>query len=197
MKYYVYRHIRLDKNTPFYVGKGCKGRAYHTANRNKYWKNIVSKNGYIVEIVKYFEKAEDVYLFESSLIKLYKSFLYCEANITLGGEGPLGTSLGNYNRDHCKTLEFREIMSKVTSGAKNGMYGRKQSNLNKLKNSELAKKRVGKLNPKFKGYWVCGEYGKFESKGIAEKVTGSRNVYFRCKQSNSDQWSNWYFEGVK
>ena len=30
--YYIYRHIRLDTNTPFYVGKGKGYRAYKLAN---------------------------------------------------------------------------------------------------------------------------------------------------------------------
>jgi hypothetical protein len=40
---YVYRHIRLDKNEPFYIGIGKDDyssfkRAYHTGNkRNKIW----------------------------------------------------------------------------------------------------------------------------------------------------------------
>ena len=43
---YLYRHIRLDKNEPFYIGiggddKGYYERAYHKiSHRNKHWKNI-------------------------------------------------------------------------------------------------------------------------------------------------------------
>jgi hypothetical protein len=41
---YLYRHIRLDKNVPFYVGIGKSdlnfNRAYSNKNRNTYWKNI-------------------------------------------------------------------------------------------------------------------------------------------------------------
>lgn len=48
----VYRHIRLDKNEPFYIGIGKTiKRAYSNKNRNKYWKNIVSKSGYEVDIL--------------------------------------------------------------------------------------------------------------------------------------------------
>ena len=56
---YVYRHIRLDKNEPFYIGIGrnCKGnytRANHGAElrRNSIiWKRIVAKTEYSVEIL--------------------------------------------------------------------------------------------------------------------------------------------------
>ena len=64
-RYYLYRHIRLDKNEPFYIGIGSKKerlnnfhkisseyeRAYTKNKRNIYWKNIVAKTDYIVEIL--------------------------------------------------------------------------------------------------------------------------------------------------
>lgn len=53
---YLYRHIRLDKNTPFYIGIGVDSngdyrRAYSKANRNKYWNNVVNKTQYEIEII--------------------------------------------------------------------------------------------------------------------------------------------------
>lgn len=35
MKFYVYRHIRLDSNIPFYVGKGYNRRAKKLSGRNR------------------------------------------------------------------------------------------------------------------------------------------------------------------
>lgn len=35
---YLYRHIRLDKNEPFYIGIGSnKARCYTKKTRNKHW----------------------------------------------------------------------------------------------------------------------------------------------------------------
>ena len=61
--YYIYRHIRLDKNEPFYIGLGkvySKNpkthekkyeRAYQTIKRNRYWDYIVGVTDYEVEIL--------------------------------------------------------------------------------------------------------------------------------------------------
>ena len=45
--FYVYLHIRHDTNTPFYVGKGRKYRAFKKNNRSEHWNNI-SKFGYSI-----------------------------------------------------------------------------------------------------------------------------------------------------
>ena len=53
---HIYRHIRLDKNEPFYIGIGaddlCK-RAYDdkATHRSDWWNRIVSKSGYSVDIL--------------------------------------------------------------------------------------------------------------------------------------------------
>ena len=56
-KCYLYRHIRLDKNEPFYIGIGENKnilnykRAYNKRGRSYAWKDIAYKIGYEVEIV--------------------------------------------------------------------------------------------------------------------------------------------------
>jgi len=49
--FYVYRHIRLDNNRPFYVGKGSGRRAFIKTDRNDYWNKIVNKVNYKIEIM--------------------------------------------------------------------------------------------------------------------------------------------------
>jgi len=87
--YCIYRHIRLDKNTPFYVGKGHTKRANEKSNRTKYWTNISSK-GYEVEIIVEGLTEEEAFKKEIEFIKLYKDLGYCEANFSTGGEGASG-----------------------------------------------------------------------------------------------------------
>jgi hypothetical protein len=86
----VYRHIRLDKNEPFYIGIGKDiKRAFRKDSRNDYWNNI-SKNGYEVEIL--FENLtwEEACEKEKEFIKLYGrkdkgTGILC--NMTDGGDG--------------------------------------------------------------------------------------------------------------
>src|SRR5690606_36123715 len=92
---YLYRHIRLDKNEPFYIGIGSDSnykRAYSVHNRNRHWKNIVAKTNYEVEIVLDELSWEQAANKEKEFIALYKRKLDggCLCNLTLGGEGVLG-----------------------------------------------------------------------------------------------------------
>lgn len=90
MKYYVYRHVRLDTNTPFYVGKGYGRRATSKSGRNKYWHNIVKRYGYEVEIMLAGLTEDEALSKEIEFIGLYKGLKYCEANIALGGTSNSG-----------------------------------------------------------------------------------------------------------
>lgn len=88
-KFYVYRHIRKDTNTPFYVGKGTRNRAFEKckSKRGEYWHNIVKKAGYEVEIIMDDLSEEEAFEKEIEFIDMYRGLGYCEANFTDGGEG--------------------------------------------------------------------------------------------------------------
>lgn len=91
---YVYRHIRLDKNEPFYVGIGLTPYRYKSKQgRNKIWKRIVSKTSYDVEILLDDLTWEDACKKEIEFIKLYGRIdkgTGILANLTDGGDGNLG-----------------------------------------------------------------------------------------------------------
>ncbi len=104
--YYVYRHIRLDKNEPFYIGIGtirkrvknkstCTHnyvyeRAYTKYGRSSLWKNIANKTKYKVEIIY---ESDNLYIIkekEAEFIKLYGRRNLNEGtltNLTDGGDG--------------------------------------------------------------------------------------------------------------
>lgn len=89
---YVYRHIRRDKNVPFYIGisnKDNKSRAYNTSKRNNHWKSIVAKTEYDVEIVMEGLTWEEAQQKEKEFIALYKKTVNggTLCNQTDGGDG--------------------------------------------------------------------------------------------------------------
>lgn len=102
---YVYRHIRLDKNEPFYVGIGSDidyKRAYSKSGRTHFWL-AVSKKGYEVEILLEDLTWEQACEKEKEFIRLYgRKDLNtgCLVNMTDGGDGSLGRPM----TDRLKTV---------------------------------------------------------------------------------------------
>jgi hypothetical protein len=123
---YLYRHIRLDKNQPFYIGISNVDddykRAYKRSCRNKHWTNIVKSTKYDVEILIDNLTIEQAKQKEKEFIALYgrvdlKSG--CLVNLTDGGDGVLNMSSNS---------ELRMKLSKAAIGKKM---------------SESAKKKMG------------------------------------------------------
>lgn len=85
--FYVYVHRRADDNTIFYIGKGEGRRAWRKTNRNIWWKRVVEKHNYVVEVVLWDLPENDAFQLEKELITFYKGHL---VNLTDGGEGSSG-----------------------------------------------------------------------------------------------------------
>lgn len=110
-KYYVYQHIRKDTNEVFYVGIGTintkangfynmHGRTY-SKTRNIFWKRIVSKTEYEVEIIYRSDNYDEVLVKEVELISEFgrrdkKKGTLC--NLTDGGEGALNPIITEESR---------------------------------------------------------------------------------------------------
>lgn len=149
---YVYRHIRLDKKEPFYIGLGSDSnysRAFQKKSRNKHWHNIVNISEYKIEIILDNLTFEEACLKEKEFIDLYgrkdknKGSL---VNWTDGGQGTLGWrhKVGYWkgkklNEETCKKISEA---AKLRTGEKNPFYGKKHSE----KTKELIK--ASKLNSK-------------------------------------------------
>lgn len=91
----VYRHRRLDTNEIFYVGIGkAETRAHNKSNnRSLFWKNIVNKTNYSVEIIARDISWEEACELEVILIREYgrkdlKTGIL--VNLTNGGDGSKG-----------------------------------------------------------------------------------------------------------
>lgn len=112
---YLYRHIRLDKNEPFYIGISTdEYRVTTKRKRNSIWKNIASKTDYDVEILFNDLTWEQACKKEKEFILLYGRIdikTGCLANMTDGGDGTIG-------RKYIPNAEHRENLSKSSTGKK-------------------------------------------------------------------------------
>jgi hypothetical protein len=175
---YLYRHIRLDKNTPFYIGIGSDSnykRANSIRDRNIFWKRIINKTEYKVEIMLDDLSWEEVCEKEKEFIEIYgrrnlgKGEL---CNLTDGGDGAKGVI---YDEARKKRI------SEKYSGKKNPFYGKNHSEetINKLR--YLAQNRSPEVNKKI-------------ADKNRNKITPS---HIRLKMSNSTKGEKNHFFGKK
>jgi hypothetical protein len=99
---YVYRHIRLDKNEPFYIGIGIDSyRMFSKQNRNRHWRNVVKNSKFEAEILMDNISWEQACEKEREFIKLYGRVdlgTGTLVNLTDGGEGVLNLVLSDQTR---------------------------------------------------------------------------------------------------
>lgn len=164
---YLYRHIRLDNNLPFYIGIGSDSdykRANSKHNRNKYWKNIIKKTTYKVDIIFNDLSWEEACKKEIEFITLYKNYNIKLANLTMGGEGLFQPN--------------NEIIKKISNskkGIKNPMYGKSWSI---EKKQQMIQRMTGPNNPNYaktisdkqKEIISNAQKGRIKSKEEKEKI---------------------------
>jgi hypothetical protein len=153
---YVYRHIRLDKNQPFYIGIGSdteytRANELRSKRRNALWNRISLKTKVEVEIILDDLTWEDACKKEIEFIKLYgrldnKTGIL--SNLTDGGDGCFGVKV---------TDETKKKLSKLFSGVNNPMYGKK-----------LSKESIDKMVAKKKGMasWNQGKKGIYSDETL-------------------------------
>lgn len=206
---YVYRHIRLDTNLPFYIGIGSDDkykRAYDKYSRNRHWKFIVNKTDILIEILMDDLTWEEACEKEKEFINLYgrtdlgKGTL---VNLTDGGDGSLGVKIkestrkklseihkGNTNtkgRKHTEEAKIKislsQIGRKLTDEWKNniskGHKGKKKSQEHKNKLAEASKGNKNNLGNK---------YSEEARKKISEasKRYWEKNKDKKCKSPNQE-----------
>jgi hypothetical protein len=124
-KYFLYRHIRLDKNEPFYIGVGTKQpgknpyiRAFRKELKNNIWWKIANKSEYEVEILLESNDYEFILNKEIEFISLYGRINLGNghlSNITNGGR-----SLNGYkHRERSKTKISKNHRSRGRFGKDN------------------------------------------------------------------------------
>lgn len=177
---YLYRHIRLDKNEPFYIGIGLKDndnykRAYQIqSRRNIIWKRIVSKTKICVEILMDNMPENFIKQKEIEFIKLYGRIDLGNgtlANLTDGGEGSNGIVVSEKTR------------LKLSESGKGKTLGRKLTNEHrkKLSNAKIGKKISQKHIDILKNINIGNKYGLGKKRTEESKFNASLirkdNVY--------------------
>lgn len=109
-RFYVYEHLKPYTGEVFYIGKGCKNRAYETRSRNKHWENIVNKYGIEVNIIYENLTNSEASQKEIDLISFYGLENLC--NMTQGGDGCV--SLKQESRDKISNSLKGRVQSKET-----------------------------------------------------------------------------------
>lgn len=137
---YVYRHIRVDKNEPFYIGIGKTEYRYRARQgRNPIWKRIVSKTDFYIEIIFKDVSWEFACQKEIEFIKLYGRIDRSTgilANMTDGGDGNLGLKHSD---------QAIERISKSSKGRQGYWKGKSMSDEFKAK---ISLSKLGNTNTK-------------------------------------------------
>ncbi len=134
---YLYRHIRLDKNEPFYVGIGSDTTYYRSkreTKRNKIWNDIRKKCEIRSEIVLDDLTWEEACIKEIEFVRLYGRIdrkTGCLANLTDGGDGYLNPS-----------DEVRSKLVASKKGSNNPMFGKTFSEEHRKHHSQALKGRI-------------------------------------------------------
>ncbi|MEO7048931.1 MAG: NUMOD3 domain-containing DNA-binding protein [Ferruginibacter sp.] len=122
---YLYRHVRIDTNVPFYIGVGNDKRNYRRAHdiilRSKYWKHITSKTDFEVHILLDNISYDEILEKEIEFISLYGRNNIGNGtlvNLTDGGVGTNGCKFSD---------EARKKASERVLGYKHPFFGKKHS----------------------------------------------------------------------
>lgn len=141
---YIYKHIRKDTNEVFYIGIGSKkNRAYSIYRRSEFWKKIVNKTDYIVEIIEDNLSWSDASDRERYWIKHYgrrdlnKGTL---VNLTDGGEGSLGVIVSEQTKQKMKeSRKFQKFSEETKQKISQSLKG-KQLRLGAVLSEETKQK---------------------------------------------------------
>lgn len=183
-RYYLYRHIRLDKNEPFYIGIGkvypgtaYYNRAYSKNYRNKYWSNVVSKTVYNVEILFETDNVIEISQKEKEFILLHgRKDLKTGTLVNMTDGGELTYSFGpeelKRRSEQMKGVSYfrgkvhsEETKEKMRNSHKNRDYSY-------LKGRKLSKEKIQQLSTINKGNKY--NLGKKASQEKRDKISKSK-----------------------
>jgi len=134
-KYCVYKHLKSNGEV-FYIGIGAIKRARVKYKRSIFWKNIVDKHNYTIEILSDNLSWENAQEAEIQLIKLYGRRdlgLGTLVNLTDGGDGSVGVIVS----EETKLKLSKSLKGKMTNETKLKIL---EKNKNKIYTEEYKEK---------------------------------------------------------
>lgn len=176
---YLYRHIRLDKNEPFYIGIAKNDdssftRAYYKykSKRNKIWLDVVNKTSYEIEILFEDLTWEQACQKEIEFIALYGRINLKTgtlANMTKGGDGMVGV---------VRSEEYKLKLSERQKDGKAHWFGKtftkdhKEKISASLQGKKVSEETKNKISDSLKGK-NHPQYGKtsLKAKKVIDKNT--------------------------
>jgi hypothetical protein len=173
---YVYRHIRLDKNEPFYIGIGSDmtyKRAKEKSRRSQLWNKIIAKTDYEVEILVDDITFDYAKLKEIEFIKLYGRIDLGNgtlANLTDGGDGLINRI---FTPEHRRKLSLSQVGRKVSEEQKDKLRKYRVG----IPNSPEARSKISKANK--------GRINTPELMELLRNRKGEKNPVFGIKGANN------------
>ena len=193
--YYVYKHVRLDNNTCFYIGKGKNGRK-DVPNRNVVHDSICKKHGYKVVTIKKGLNEKEAFKLEADMINCYvskmgygiciKGYINKEnkknkkflTNCTWGGEGVSGMhhseetkkKMSKARKGHVTWIKGKKLSEEAKQKMSESHKGKKLSEEHKKKLSEANK---GKLSKKVICVTTCKIFNSLKDAGNYYNVAKS------------------------
>jgi len=125
-EFYVYEHWRPDLDICFYVGKGCRARAWLMHRKENAWHRAVvaklKRLGLCVEVrmVRGELSEDEAFALEIERIAFWRSLGVSIVNMTDGGDGCSGRKLSPSGIERLRCRVFTEDHRKRISEAKTG-----------------------------------------------------------------------------
>jgi hypothetical protein len=224
-QHYVYLHRTLGGGTPFYIGIGTKqygdhpnpkmkyARAYSASGRTNFWRRIVSKYSYTVEILvestdyDYIKQQEIFFISKFGRRDLKKGTL---CNLTEGGDGTVGKIFSEEELENMSKAQkerfsnpsetdaenFRQLYLRTSERMIGNTYAKGRS-LTKQQKDNLYKHRIDKLSRRviqedlngnfIKEWHVTREAADYY--GITYKaIWKACNLYYKGATSKGFRW---------
>lgn len=184
-KYYLYRHIRVDKNTVFYVGmgtrsnsdikKGTYNRAGTKNGRNIFWRQIVSVTDYISEIILESNDRDFIFKKEIEFIKLYGRKDLKEGHLSNLNDGGYGDNKSSTSIQ--KMIDSQKASGSYEKSRERMRYYAKLHNINGENNYKKTYiyNLDGSFFMSFKNRKSCSQY-------LNQKI---QNIYIAVRRKTS------------